>query len=44
MTEYLAHYGYAFLFVVVLFESTGMPLPGESTLAAAGMLAYGEDR
>lgn len=39
MTEYLTSYGYAFLFVVVLLESTGLPLPGESLVMAAGMLA-----
>ena len=39
MTGYLTQYGYAFLFVVVLFESTGIPLPGESILVASGMLA-----
>ncbi|MEX6508279.1 DedA family protein [Jiella sp. M17.18] len=39
MTEYLSQYGYAFLFVVVLFESTGLPLPGESLIVAAGLLS-----
>ncbi|MEF2552422.1 DedA family protein [Aurantimonas sp. A2-1-M11] len=39
MNGYLSQYGYGFLFVVVLFESTGIPLPGESILVASGMLA-----
>jgi len=39
VTDYLAHYGYAFLFLVVLLESTGLPLPGESLVVAGGLLA-----
>ena len=39
MTEYLSQYGVVLLFVVVLFESTGLPLPGESLVVASGMLA-----
>jgi len=39
LTEYLIQYGYAFIFVVVLLESTGLPLPGESLIVAAGMLS-----
>ena len=39
MTDYLITYGYGFLLLVVLLESTGLPLPGESLVMAAGMLA-----
>ncbi|MBO0661541.1 DedA family protein [Jiella sp. MQZ9-1] len=39
MTEYLAQYGTGFLFLVVLLESTGLPLPGESLVVAGGLLA-----
>ena len=39
MTEYLAQYGCGLLFVVVLLESTGLPLPGESLVVAGGLLA-----
>lgn len=39
MTEYLSQYGVVLLFIVVLFESTGLPLPGESLVMASGMLA-----
>ncbi|MBO0905331.1 DedA family protein [Jiella sonneratiae] len=39
MTEYLAQYGCGLLFLVVLLESTGMPLPGESLVVAGGLLA-----
>nr|WP_255617817.1 DedA family protein [Aurantimonas sp. VKM B-3413] len=31
------------MFIVVLFESTGLPLPGESLVAAAGLLAYDDN-
>ncbi|MEN3793567.1 DedA family protein [Fulvimarina sp. MAC3] len=39
MTEFLTEYGYGFIVVVVLFESLALPLPGESLVVAAGMLA-----
>ena len=39
MTEFLAQYGYGFIALVVCLESTGLPLPGESLVVAAGMLA-----
>ena len=39
LTEYLSQYGVVLLFIVVLFESTGLPLPGESLVMASGMLA-----
>ena len=39
MTEYLVQYGCGLLFVVVLLESTGLPLPGESLVVAGGLLA-----
>ncbi|KQT88053.1 DedA family protein [Aurantimonas sp. Leaf443] len=39
MTAFLVQYGYGFLALVVLLESTGLPLPGESLVVAAGMLS-----
>ncbi|MER0236825.1 DedA family protein [Fulvimarina sp. MAC8] len=39
MTDFLTQYGYGFIVVVVLLESVAMPLPGESLVVAAGMLA-----
>ena len=39
MTEYLAQYGCGLLFLVVILESTGIPLPGESLVVAGGLLA-----
>lgn len=39
MTEYLVQYGCGLLFIVVLLESTGLPLPGESLVVAGGLLA-----
>lgn len=39
MTDFLTEYGYGFIVVVVLLESVALPLPGESLVVAAGMLA-----
>ncbi|EAU40883.1 hypothetical protein FP2506_18384 [Fulvimarina pelagi HTCC2506] len=39
MTDFLTQYGYSLIVVVVLLESVAMPLPGESLVVAAGMLA-----
>ena len=39
MTHYLLTYGLALLFVLVALESTGVPLPGETALVAASILA-----
>src|ERR671933_657575 len=35
-----AHVGYLLLFALVGAESTGVPLPGETALIAAGVLAH----
>src|SRR5579871_4600762 len=37
--EYLGAYGYLALFVIVGLESAGIPLPGETVLVAAAILA-----
>jgi membrane protein DedA with SNARE-associated domain len=39
MTHFLTHHGLPLLFAVVLFESFGIPLPGETALIAFGVLA-----
>jgi membrane protein DedA with SNARE-associated domain len=39
VTGLLDHYGLILLFVVVALESFGVPLPGETALVAAGVLA-----
>jgi membrane protein DedA with SNARE-associated domain len=39
MTHYLLEYGLVLLFVLVALESTGVPLPGETALIAASVLA-----
>ena len=39
MTHYLLEYGLFLLFVLVALESTGVPLPGETALIAASVLA-----
>ena len=39
MTHLLEQYGLILLFVVVALESFGVPLPGETALVAAGVLA-----
>ncbi len=38
---YLRHYGVAALFVIVYLESLGAPLPGESAVIGASLLASG---
>ena len=35
----LHHYGYAFICVIIMFESMGAPLPGESLLIASAVYA-----
>jgi membrane protein DedA with SNARE-associated domain len=35
----IAHYGYAAIFLVVMMESTGIPMPGETILISAAVLA-----
>jgi membrane protein DedA with SNARE-associated domain len=39
VTELLATYGYLAVFLLVAMESTGIPVPGESTLMAASLYA-----
>ena len=39
MTKLLLDYGLVLLFVLVALESTGVPLPGETALIAASVLA-----
>jgi membrane protein DedA with SNARE-associated domain len=35
----IAHYGYAAIFLVVMLESAGIPMPGETILISAAVLA-----
>jgi len=35
----ISHYGYAAIFLVVMMESTGIPMPGETILISAAALA-----
>ncbi len=39
MSQELVHYGLALLFLLVAVESAGVPLPGETALIAAALLA-----
>ena len=39
MTHFITHHGLPLLFAVVLIESFGVPLPGETALIAFGVLA-----
>lgn len=39
MTHFITHHGLPLLFVVVMLESFGIPLPGETALIAFGVLA-----
>ena len=39
MTHFFTHHGLPLLFIVVLLESFGIPLPGETALIAFGVLA-----
>jgi membrane protein DedA with SNARE-associated domain len=39
MTNFFTHHGLPLLFVVVMIESFGVPLPGETALIAFGVLA-----
>ncbi len=39
MTHFFTHHGLPLLFVVVMLESFGIPLPGETALIAFGILA-----
>ena len=39
MTHFFTHHGLPLLFVVIMLESFGLPLPGETALIAFGILA-----
>src|SRR5437764_15027722 len=39
MTHFITHHGLPLLFAVVMIESFGIPLPGETALIAFGVLA-----
>lgn len=39
LMAWLADYGVGFVFLTILVESSGLPVPGESLLVAAGVLA-----
>lgn len=39
MTQFVDHYGLAVVFIVIALESGGVPLPGETALVAAAILA-----
>ena len=39
MSTLVHHYGLAALFLIVMLESSGVPLPGETALVAAGVYA-----
>ncbi len=40
LTDLFAHYGYAAVFLGVLLENTGVPVPGETMVLAGGALAH----
>ena len=42
MTQFITHHGLPILFAVVMIESFGIPLPGETALIAFGVLAAQE--
>src|SRR3981081_999334 len=39
VTHFVASYGYAAIFLIVMMESAGVPLPGETTLVSAAVYA-----
>ena len=39
MTHFVTHHGLPLLFAVVMIESFGIPLPGETALIGFGVLA-----
>src|ERR1700722_5508660 len=43
LTEWLGHYGYPILFALVFAESAGLPVPGETAVLAAAVLASRPD-
>lgn len=44
LREFLVHYGYWAIALVLLLENAGLPVPGETTLLLASFLAYSEHR
>jgi membrane protein DedA with SNARE-associated domain len=44
LRNYLAHYGYWAVGVVLLLENAGLPVPGETILLLASFLAYSEHK
>ena len=40
MLSLIERYGYVFVFLGVVLEGVGIPLPGEAVLIAAGALAH----
>ncbi len=44
LREYFQHYGYWTIAFMLLLESTGVPVPGETTLLFASVLAYSEHK
>lgn len=44
LRNYLAHYGYWAVGVVLLLENAGLPIPGETILLLASFLAYSEHK
>lgn len=44
LRKYFSEYGYWTIAVVLLFENTGIPLPGETTLLFAAALAFSEHK
>lgn len=44
LSEFIAHYGYFAVFGLIVFQSLGVPLPGEAALIAAAIYAQHTDR
>ena len=44
LRNYLAHYGYWAVGLVLLLENAGLPVPGETVLLLASFLAYSEHK
>ena len=40
LSDFFAHYGYWVVFIGVMLENIGVPVPGETVLLFAGFLAY----
>jgi membrane protein DedA with SNARE-associated domain len=37
--QHLVHYGYGAIFLIVMIESAGIPMPGETVLVSAAVYA-----